>query len=63
MNCVGLPLTKFEPEKYVQSWLLNGRYSADDTASRKKTKSVRRPMNHCGIYCKKNYIDAVIFEL
>jgi hypothetical protein len=24
---------------------------------------VRWPMNHCGSYCKKNYIDAVLFEL
>jgi hypothetical protein len=31
INCVGLPLTKFEPEKYVRSWLLNGRHSADDS--------------------------------
>lgn len=38
INCVGPPLTKFEPEKYVRSWLLNGRHSADDTASRKRNQ-------------------------
>ncbi|CAI6350220.1 unnamed protein product [Macrosiphum euphorbiae] len=38
INCVGPPLTKFEPEQYVRSWLLNGRLSADDTASRKRNQ-------------------------
>ncbi len=36
INCVGPSLTKFEPKKYVRSWLLNGRHSADDTTSRKR---------------------------
>jgi len=38
INCVGPPLTKFEPEKYVRPWLLNGRHSADDTTSRKRNQ-------------------------
>lgn len=38
IKCVGPPLTKFEPEKYVRSWLLNGRHSADDTTSRKRNQ-------------------------
>ncbi|CAI6371866.1 unnamed protein product [Macrosiphum euphorbiae] len=61
INCVGPPLTKFEPEKYVRSWLLNGRHSADDTASRKRYKSVIRPTNHCGGYCKKIVLTLYLF--
>nr|XP_022906381.1 zinc finger protein 862-like [Onthophagus taurus] len=35
INCVGPPLTQFNPEKYVRSWLAKGRHSADNSASRK----------------------------
>nr|XP_022910781.1 E3 SUMO-protein ligase KIAA1586-like [Onthophagus taurus] len=36
INCVGPPLTQFNPEKYVRSWLAKSRHSADDAASRKR---------------------------
>jgi len=38
INYVGPSLTEFHPEKYVRSWLVKGRHSADDTASRKREK-------------------------
>ena len=33
---VGPPLTLFNPQKYVQSWLTSGRHSADDTNSKER---------------------------
>ena len=38
INCVGPPLSKFNAQTYVRSWLCKGRHSADDTASRKREK-------------------------
>jgi len=38
INCVGPPLSKFNPDSFVRSWLCLGRHSADDTASRKCEK-------------------------
>src|SRR6218665_1895938 len=36
INCVGPPLSKFNPNSYVRSWLRQGRHSANDAASRKR---------------------------
>ena len=38
INCVGPPLTKFNPEPYVKSWILKGRRTADETACRRRDK-------------------------
>jgi hypothetical protein len=40
INCVGPSLTEFRPEKYVRSWLVKGRHSADDNARRKRKKKI-----------------------
>lgn len=40
INCVGLPLTEFRPEKYVRSWLAKGGHAADDNVSRKRDKKI-----------------------
>jgi len=42
INCVCPTLTKFKPEKYVQSWLLNGLHSVDDIASRKRNQNYEK---------------------
>ncbi|KAK5648101.1 hypothetical protein RI129_002993 [Pyrocoelia pectoralis] len=46
INCVGPPLMKFKPEKYVRSWLAKdtkyNRHSADDTTSRKRGNILKK---------------------
>ncbi|KAE9531908.1 hypothetical protein AGLY_010110 [Aphis glycines] len=42
INCVGPPLSEFNPQKYVKSWLLKGRHPADDTDSRKREKKIKK---------------------
>lgn len=50
INCVGPSLTEFRPEKYVRSWLVKGRHSADDTASRKREKKATKSTKPYGNY-------------
>lgn len=38
IRMVGPPLTQFNPSKYLDSWLLQGRHSAVDTKSRKRSR-------------------------
>lgn len=38
IRITGPPLRKFNPRKYVESWLLEGRHSAIDSQSKKRKK-------------------------
>lgn len=62
INCVGPPLTEFGPEKYVRSWLVKCRHSADDTASRKREKKRQNIRSSVEIIIKSLLYNFIFFK-
>ena len=45
IRLVGPPLPRFDPTRYVDSWLLRGRHSAIDTNSKERSREVMSDEN------------------
>jgi hypothetical protein len=43
IKIVGLPVSQFDPTKFVESWLLLGHHSAKDTKSKEKNRDIEPP--------------------
>jgi hypothetical protein len=50
IKLVGLPLSKFNPDAYVKTWLLSGRRRAEEPACRRKEETEEQNAEHSSVW-------------